>query len=94
MIIQEFPVACGDFENPATQAANDGVCRQQIIALDSILIAAKLNADHDCLRGQHRTRLRQLQGALEPSEIQLMTTGMCGSVPDLPVLPRSMLHVE
>jgi hypothetical protein len=47
MIIQEFPIALGDFENPPTQTPNHSVCSQEVIASDSIFIGGKLDPDHD-----------------------------------------------
>jgi hypothetical protein len=47
MIIQELPVALGDFEKPTTQTANDSIRSQDVIAPDSILVGGKLDPDHD-----------------------------------------------
>jgi hypothetical protein len=46
MFIQDFAVPLANFENMAGKAASHGVGRQQIIALDAVLVGGELNTDH------------------------------------------------
>src|SRR5262245_45116327 len=43
MLIEDFPPTFGDFEDLATQPPDDARRRQQVVALDAVLVGRKLD---------------------------------------------------
>ena len=65
MLIEQSQITLGNFENLAAQPADDTVCRQQIIALDAVLVARELScATSDALGPIATPPIRTLPTAL------------------------------
>lgn len=50
MLIQEFQVALTDLEDPPAEDPHDGLRRQEVVALDAILIGGESDSDHSAPR--------------------------------------------